>query len=442
MSEKNKTEKKRMRICLLGASFDTCNMGVSALAEASIKCILKRWPEAEVILLGGRSVGEYCLKVMNKEFRFLVIPLRFCKNIFLPNHFFVLASHAFLLRLFPFLSLKDFFIKCNSYLRLLLQVDLFADITGGDSFSDIYGMRRFVLGFLRKLLPIMLDKELIMLPQTYGPFKRPLTKFMARYILKHSNTIYSRDRDGVEYVRKLLNDADAEDKVQFVPEVAFVLDPQRPPNMDIGSLPNVRTNKSMVVGLNVSGLLYYGGYTGNNMFGLKENYGQIVCRIVDFLMSKEDVLILLVPHVFPPIGSDEDSVVENDVAACLDVYKKLSARYPARIFIVRGTYDQSQIKYIIGLCNFFLGSRMHSCVAALSQSIPAVGIAYSKKFMGVFDSIGLSDCVVDARTCAEDELLEKIGSVFERRELIQKHLQSRIASIRCEVLDIFKNLEL
>ena len=41
------------RILLLGASFDTGNLGVSALAESSIKIILNKWPNAQIILLGS-----------------------------------------------------------------------------------------------------------------------------------------------------------------------------------------------------------------------------------------------------------------------------------------------------------------------------------------------------------------------------------------------------
>ena len=276
-----------------------------------------------------------------------------------------------------------------------------------------------------------------MLPQTYGPFNRPLTKLMARYILKHAKVIYSRDRVSTRYVNRLLNGVAAEDKVQFVPEVAFILDAQRPTNMDIGSLVDVRTDKSTVVGLNVSGLLYYGGYTRDNMFGLKEDYRQTICRIIDFLTAKKDVLVLLVPHVFPPVESAEIGVVENDVAACLDVYKKFSAKYPARIFMVRGTYDQSEIKYIIGLCDFFLGSRMHSCVAALSQMIPAVGLAYSKKFSGVFDSVGVGDLVIDLRSETENSVLDFLEKVYPECEAIVHRLSETIPKAQEAILKVF-----
>ena len=48
------------------------------------------------------------------------------------------------------------------------------------------------------------------------------------------------------------------------------------------------------------------------------------------------------------------------------------------------------MKYLIGQCDFFVGSRMHSCIAAVSQCVPAVSIAYSDKFIGVMATLGLS----------------------------------------------------
>ena len=37
---------------------------------------------------------------------------------------------------------------------------------------------------------------------------------------------------------------------------------------------------------------------------------------------------------------------------------------------------------------------MHACIAALSHGIPTTAVAYSKKFIGFFDSVGLGDYVM------------------------------------------------
>ncbi len=433
MAERSEANHKPKRFGLLGASFDTGNMGVAALAEASIKVILNRWPDAEVALLdSGRVVGEHRLRIGDKDLCIRELPIRFCMNIFLDNHFLVLCLYAFLFKVFRWEGFKRFCARRNSSLRSIIQMDLVADITGGDSFSDIYGMRRFVLGFLRKWLMLFYGKPLVMLPQTYGPFKRTLAKTMAKYILRKSKVIYSRDKNSADYAKMLLGNQDSHGKVRFCPEVAFILDARRPEKIDIGILEDVRKKDTTLVGLNISGLLFNGGYTRNNMFGLKTDYRELIYAVIEMLLKNEKAVVLLIPHVFPPIGCE----VESDPDACLKVYEQLRQTYSSRIFLVKGEYDQGEIKYVIGLCDFFIGSRMHSCIAALSQYIPAVGIAYSKKFEGVFESIGLGHCVADARLLDKEEILSKISQLFAGRKEICERLKNTIPQVKEDVLSI------
>ncbi|MFC1794320.1 polysaccharide pyruvyl transferase family protein [Planctomycetota bacterium] len=425
-----------MKICLLGASFDTGNLGVSALAESSIKIILNRWPDAEVVLFGtGSTDGEHCLKLSGREIRVRIVCMRFCKNVFMRSHFCVLLLNAILLKLLPFRRFRNLLSAINPYVKTLVETDKVFDITGGDSFSDIYGLRRFLIyGFLQKWLVTQFGKELILLPQTYGPCARSITRLMAKSVLKRASVIYARDSESVEYARVLLGNHNVNGKLRFMPDVAFVLDSQEPETIDVGSLENVRKEGSVVVGLNISGLLFNGGYTQENMFGLKTNYRELINSIVDFLMKNEKLYILLVPHVVTPC-----TAVEDDPDACRQMYEKLSEKYPGRIFLTQGEYNHNNIKYIIGLCDFFIGSRMHACIAALSQSIPAVGIAYSKKFHGVFESIGLEDYVADAYRCSQKaELLSIVEAAFEKRGQAKKHLDKVIPKMKADILEMLE----
>jgi colanic acid/amylovoran biosynthesis protein len=429
-------DKKNMKIGLLGASFDTGNMGVSALAESSIKCIIHRWPDAEIILLGsGYEPHQFHIRIMEKEIVARTIPIRFSKNIFLPYHFLWFAFFGLFSKILPGAQAKDILFSLNRYVETLFEADLVVDITGGDSFSDIYGLQRFLFHASKKWLVILFGKKLIMLPQTYGPFDKRLTRVLARHILNRTITIYSRDRNGVELVKHMLKTKNVESKVKFSPDVAFVLDAHRPDAAEINSLEEIRGENTIVVGLNISGLLYHGGYTRNNMFGLKTDYVCLIHSVIDLLMGYDNVVVLLVPHVFPPAGYE----VESDPEVCSEVYKWASEKYEGRVFLTRCEYNHNEIKYIIGLCDFFIGSRMHACIAAISQNIPTMGLAYSKKFEGVFESIGLGDCVADTRNCDEEEVLEKLESVFKRRNQIRNQLEHVIPQVKENILGIFNN---
>ena len=436
MSEKDSPIKKKKKIGLLGASFGTGNMGVAALAESIIKVILNRWPDAEVILLdSGQVLGEHRRRIGNKDLCIRELPVRFCKNIFLENHFVVLCLYALLFKVFRWERFKRFCARRNASLHCITQMDMVADITGGDSFSDIYGMRRFTLGFLRKWLVLLFNKDLVMLPQTYGPFKRRLSRAMARYILRRASLVYSRDRAGVEYVNNLLNNTE-NGKVRFAPDVGFVLDSRKPKQLDIEPSADIQAQNSIVVGLNVSGLLFNGGYNRNNMFGLKTDYRELIYAVIEMLLKNEKAVVLLIPHVFPPIGCE----VESDPVACLEVYKKLGQEYQGRIFLVKGKYDQGEIKYVIGLCDFFIGSRMHSCIAALSQYIPTIGIAYSKKFRGVFETIDAEQFVVDTRQQSTEEILDVITKSLQQRKVIAERLKKVVPKIQGMVLNMLQDV--
>ncbi len=437
MVEEYNTEQRDVKVGLLGACFDTGNMGVSALAESSIKLILNRWPDAQVTLVGSTyEPQEHHLVVMGKELTVKTLPIRFSKNLRLPTHFFWYAFYGFLAKAMPRAWFKKKLARRNPYFETLYEMDIVLDITGGDSFSDIYGMKRFFLGFLQKWLILFLKKPFILLPQTYGPFKRKRARALARHILKRAGAVYSRDRQGLDYTKNLLNVHSENGKLRFAPDVAFVLDPAEPRSMDIGSLNDVRTKDSIVVGLNISGLLFSGGYTRNNMFGLQTDYQGMIESVLDYVMADERTLVLLVPHVFRPDWPEED-----DPRACQQMYEMLKEKYPGRIFLTQGTYNQNEIKYVIGLCDFFMGSRMHSCIAALSQSIPAVGIAYSKKFRGVFDTVGLGRCVAEVYQCDKDELLSIVKAAFEERDQIRSQLNSVLPDVKSNIMNMFETVD-
>jgi len=430
-----------VRVCLLGASFDTGNLGVSALAESSVKCILARWADARVTLLGSsRAEGEHHLPLAGAEVVLQKMPVRFCKNILLPEHFCMLASCVVLWRLLPFGFVRRGLSRRNRYFRLLLETDYFIDISAGDSFSDLYGLRRLVQGFLIRSLLLLLGKDFILFPQTYGPFRRRISKALARYILKRAKRIYSRDQAGLEYAQGLLGVGATDARLRFAPDVAFLLDAREPRGADLVDLHRFRSERPVLVGLNVSGLLYYGGYTDRNEFGLKVDYRRLIDDIVAALLKAPEAGVLLVPHVIP--RGDFPGSKENDLHACLDVRDRLAQTYPDRLFVVQGDYDQAQIKHIIGLCHFFLGARMHSCIAALSQCIPAIGLAYSKKFRGVFETVGAADLVLDMRSAGVDEIVGAVEKVFASRDAVTERLRRRVPSAQQQVRDLLKDTEL
>jgi polysaccharide pyruvyl transferase WcaK-like protein len=276
-----------------------------------------------------------------------------------------------------------------------------------------------------------MEKELVLLPQTYGPYHHPLARWCARIILKGSNKILSRDRQGIKTVQQLLGEKSHSKSIFFCPDVAFLLDSLVPKFPKI--IPAVQKNtETPLIGLNVSGLLFNGGLTRNNMFRLRLDYRRFVEKFVSVFLETTAAHILLIPHTYAYPGN-----VESDPDACESIQKGFDGDFPGRVHLLSGQYNPVEIKGIVSLCDFFIGSRMHSCIAALSQGIPTVGIAYSKKFMGVFESIDADDLVIDARKVDMQTAMDDLVRHFKTRASIRNRLKAKAEEVRREVRTAF-----
>ena len=426
----NRGFKSRPQVTLLGASLDNDNMGVNVLAASAIKCVLSRCPEAEISLLDyGENPSSRMVKVGGHKLPIPKVNIRFSKKLYLPNNIIFLLLLAAILRCIPSASVRKLIIARNRHLRHLYEADVVLSIAGGDSFSDIYGVTRLLYVSLPQVLAILMGKRVVLLPQTIGPFKYSISKLVARLILRRAERVFARDFRSLDQIAELLRGAP--NRAGFCPDVGFLLEPVEPPNLDGVGWP-VRTGpETPLVGVNVSGLLYRGGYTGTNMFGLCTDYRVLVHELVEFLIDKKGAAVLLVPHVF-----GEGPNAESDLAACQQIWQELRDRFGERLGIVHRQYDQSELKYIIGSCDFFVGSRMHACIAALSQAVPAVSVAYSDKFLGVMETIGVEYAVADARRLKEQEILSIVEDCLDRRAEIRGALLDKMATIKQSVLAV------
>lgn len=426
-----------LQVSILGASLSTDNMGVATLASGVVKSIMAYYPEAGVFFLDySPAEVEHRLLIGEISVSIPTISMRFSKKLFMSNNITTLLLLAILRRGLPKRLQKTLPSATNRCLRQILGADLIVSIAGGDSFSDIYGLARLAYVSLPQILALLLGKPLVLMPQTLGPFQSRTSKIVARFIMKRAKAVFSRDRYGVTEMPKVLA-LNGASPIRFCYDVGFVLDPVKPERVVIeGADKELAEVARPLVGLNISGLLYMGGYTRDNMFGLKVDYRLLMEKLIDRLISDKKATVLLVPHVF---GEGEKS--ESDSRACEIVYQQLKPRYGDKLLLVKGRYNQNEIKHIIGQCDFFLGARMHACIAALSQHIPTVPIAYSRKFIGVMETVGVDAYVADPREMDEEQILKVLDGAWAEREKIGAHLTGIMPEVKGRVLNLFREIE-
>lgn len=419
---------KQFQFVLLGAAFGTGNMGVAALASGTIAAVAQSRPGARILLFDyGREPVTHQVKTTAGTTTAELVNIRYSWKVFLPNNIARLLLTALCLRLVPSPRLREAIIRRNHCLRSLSEADQICSLAGGDSFSDIYGMGRLWYVGLPQILVLLMGKPLVLLPQTIGPFETWPGRAVAGFILRRAQWVYSRDETSLGEVMPLLGRNAS--RLRFAYDMGFALTPEPPRQPELDWLASVK-QRGPLVGLNVSGLLLMGGYNRRNMFGLKSDYGAFIRKTIVHFVREQGATVLLIPHVF---GADP----ESDTVACQMLYDEFRAELGDRLRMVPGRLNQHEIKHVIGQCDFFMGARMHACIAALSQAVPATCLAYSRKFIGVMQSVGCGDLVADMRTLDAGAILTEIRRTFAGRASIAEALRGRMPQVRESVLQLF-----
>lgn len=408
-----------LQLVLAGAAVGNGNRGVEALGRSVADAVAREAPSSRLTILddgwGVRSdtTGRY--PGIDLEFAGVRLSRRWHRP----------ESWA-QIRLAQSLGTR-----LNPVAARLAAADAVFDLSAGDSFTDLYGPVRLRSVLLPKQAALRARRPLILLPQTYGPFNTSEGRRQAEQIVRSADLAYARDPRSYQRLLELAGvDVDL-GKVRSGVDVAFALEPRRPPSEVADAVTGL---DRPAAGVNVSGLLL--GEPSRERFGLIGDYLRTMTQLVQELIAL-GAHVVLVPHVHVPGGEGE-----SDIAAISSLRERLSATERSRTTVLPTSLDAAEAKWCISQLDWFVGSRMHATIAALSTRTPAVGYAYSDKAQGVFDTCGASDQVIDARTSTGQEAVRFMADAFlardETRLTISEQASATVDASRKQLREILE----
>jgi polysaccharide pyruvyl transferase WcaK-like protein len=378
--------KRPIRVCLIMHATRSDNMGVGALSVSEIAIL--------------RDIA----RDLDREIDITVIDFKDKRNPYVTGPDITVVDLDGQLMKNP----KGFF-------AIARASDLVIDIGGGDSFADIYGSRRLRMMFVLKYLTHLARTPLIMAPQTVGPFTKGWSKRLAQISMGMCAIVASRDAMSTKAARDL-----GCDKVIEASDVALRL-PYDPPAP--------RTGGPVKVGINVSGLLMGGGYTGKNEFGLQMDYPSLIRDLIRYFQAHSDGCeVHLVPHVIvrsgPMIGEDDYRASEA-----------LAQEFPGTVLAPAFDTPSEAKTYIAGM-DFFMGARMHACIAAFSSGVPVIPMAYSRKFEGLFGTLGYTR-TMDCTSQSAETIRNAVEQGYANRASLKEEVDTAFAKGR-EKLGVYE----
>ncbi len=408
-----------LRLILAGAAIGNGNRGVEALARSVADGVHREAPGARLSILddgwgvrpdtSGRYAG------MSVDY----VGVRRSRRWHRPESWAQIRGAQ---ATFP---------RLNGVASLFQASDAVLDLSAGDSFTDLYGPLRLKTVSAPKEAALRAGRPLILLPQTYGPFATTEARRLAGRIIRSATVAYARDPWSYRQLVEIAGpDADPS-RLRSGVDVAFALERRRPRGQVTELVEAL--GEETTAGVNISGLLQ--GSDAHDRFAIAGNYIDTMTALVQALIE-DGAHVVLVPHVHEPGGAGE-----SDISAIEQVRENLTAAQRHRTTVLPTDLDAAEVKWCISQLDWFVGSRMHSTIAALSTLTPTAAYAYSDKTRGVFETCEVGDQCIDARLSSGAQAVELMMTSYharaKTRASLSKHAALTVARSRDQLRDVF-----
>lgn len=402
------------------------NRGDQALVLETKNIIEQVYPNCECYMM---STGEtiQCESFGIKKFSdILKHPSRFGNKKSNINYDILLKIRWGTIALIDFLVSK---LILNKYLRKLVypflksetrkSLDLYEEaeaifVKGGgflhDYSSGLIGWYTIYYQLYHIKLAQKMGKKVLIMPNSYGPFKSKKTAKMVRDVLDNCRLVTARESISASKTTNTLNK-----DIDLYPDLAFFLNKDNS-NYDFNSLfkqYNINDKNDQLIAITVRPYRFY------SYENPEEKYMEYKKSFVDFIhyLVERGYKVLLVVHTRAENDHEND---EKCIDEILDLLPNIDNVYKIKDDKMN-CYD---LKKLYGKCQYVIGTRFHSVIFSLEQRVPCIAVTYGgNKGDGIMKDLDLSKYAVQIGELNS----KKIISLFEDLKNNKKNIKEKIA---------------
>lgn len=269
-----------------------------------------------------------------------------------------------------------------------------------------------VVGFL---LGHLLGKPVVLYSQSIGPFACRAQAWLVRRALRCVQLIQVREQRSLA----LLEGWGLRTTVALTTDAAFLIEAGAPPDVPPCGKHAVRV-----------------GVTARRWFRRESDqlrYEQVLAAFVDWLIDDLEAQVVFVPQVTHALAGDDDRIVARRIVGRL--------RHPAGAHILDVELRPEEIKGLCARMTYFVGTRMHSNIFALSMGVPVLAIGYLPKTSGLMEQLGLGEWVVPIDPLPLSVLQAAYGRLVARGQDLREKLAATIPEAVCSALRNGQSIE-
>ncbi len=309
--------------------------------------------------------------------------------------------------------------------RAIAEADLIF-LAGGAYF---YSYRALSPGltFLAHISPVfwgkVLQKKVIILPGSFGPFSSTISKRLFDYVVNRSNVIFFREKISGQWMAEQYKDLKA--SAAFMPDLALYLKSE--------DLLLKRTGNA----LKASGWI---GVTIRPWHDRKKGlppYKDELKKTLIHLHSKFKYKIRIIVQV------QADDKEEGDEAVSRQLAEQMTAAVGSENIEFHTQdpyYSVQEISKLYRGCELLITMRLHSALLSYICGRPAFVVGYQHKAKGILESMGLSDLYIgDSRWIQAEDMIHAIERQIPERSNLTNQINTALNRSRQVIDQAFEN---
>lgn len=310
------------------------------------------------------------------------------------------------------------YIDKNKTLKLIDRCDIILVCGGGflggkkfDSFMHLYQI----------YINTLFNKPVYILGTSVEPIHNVIIDKITKSVLKRVDYIFAREEITESYLNSFLGNKHCQ-----IPDMAFMLDDGSHKIVCHDSqIDKIKREGKKLFGITVRDWNFP---NSNNPEKTKNNYINAVSDAMEQIIEKYDAYFIFIPQVIVPYQSDVDTAKH--------IKNTMNVSHQNRFIIKENDWSPYQIRSIIGQMDFFIGTRMHSNIFALSECVPTLAIAYEKKTNGIMATVGMDKYVLDIDEISESQITNNVNLLIDNSNNIKSTLRKKNQELQKEILAV------
>uniref|UniRef100_UPI00404AF9CD polysaccharide pyruvyl transferase family protein n=1 Tax=Flavobacterium sp. TaxID=239 RepID=UPI00404AF9CD len=274
----------------------------------------------------------------------------------------------------------------------------------GGGFLHSYGslMDSYVMYFqlFDVFLANRLNKKVCILPNSVGPFKNKLAKYIVKKAFSKSSFISVREGVSFKYIEDLGM------KSYLSPDLGFYLKPSENEFLEYLKRNGVDLNAEKKIAITLRPYRFDG--ESNSSFLYQQYINQFIEVIKE--LTNSGYHVSLVAHTIGPSAHEDDSI------PLLEIYEEFRTNLNVT-YLFDKDLDCRDIEKIYSYYDLVIGTRFHSVIFSVNVDTPAIAIAYGgNKAVGIMNDMGLGQYVLPIENPNSKVILQLAQEIFKDKE--------------------------